>query len=235
MKWTHTAPAPKPEDELASHRRSGPPQSSDPSTPEPGDPPEAQATANAPDEVKAAPDRAAAPEPSPGSCHVNLTADEIRTRLLEACDTTFLSRLINLVGFSFARKSYVGHIGRRRFRVETRNGFGSHGGALVLYGSLQPLDNGTHIRWRFGLHPFLRLAAGIWFLAAAVVFVVNLLRALFTHGVSWGFRAGHLLMAVVGPSLMVIAGLAFIRYSLYSERAKKQTLTELLLRMCRED
>jgi len=169
---------------------------------------------------------------SGGGRQVTLSPEQMRLRLREALDTTLLSRLINLVGFSNSRKAYVGRVGRSTFRIETRNGFGSHGGALVLYGSLRPLADGTtgsEIRWRFGLHPLLRLVAGFWFLAAAFAGGVNLLRAIFTHHATMGFRAGHLLMAVIGPALMIAAGLAFIRYCLYSERDKKQALTEMLL------
>jgi hypothetical protein len=154
--------------------------------------------------------------------------EQARVRLLDVVDTRFLSRVTNLVGFSFPGKPFVGHLGRRRFRIETRNGFGSHGGSLVCYGSLTPSDGGTLIRWRFGLHPFLRLAAGIWFFAAIFAGVVSVVRALFAHEVTWGYRIGHLLLGIIGPGLMVMAGVVFIRYCLYSERDKKRVLAEML-------
>lgn len=204
MKWTHTAPPP--------------PRSPDrPAAADAGAEPGAGAAAHP-----------RADAPASGSVDLPLPPQDVRARLLQAVDTRFLSRVTNLVGFSLPGKPYVGYIGRRRFRIETRNGFGSHGGALVCYGSLDASEAGTHIRWRFGLHPFLRLAAGIWFFAAIFAGIMNPLHVLFAHGVTWGYRVAHLLMGIIGPSLMVIAGVVFIRYCLYSERDKKRVLAEML-------
>jgi hypothetical protein len=151
---------------------------------------------------------------------------------VEQCATVLKNATVNDTPFGtmfVATSTIICKFSRNNFRLRQKRSYGNSFGPY-FYGKLQQTETGTEISGEFRIHPFVVAFMALWFgllilIGGMMVFtsLTQLVTGHYDHA-----KNGNPLVGIFGPLIMVIFGIAFVKFGKWLGRSEETKMASFL-------